>query len=277
MKNFICTTCGVQVESAMAAPEKCLICSEERQYVSSTGQTWTTLEEMIQSGNFKNTISPEEQGLYSVSTSPSFGIGQTAYLVQGKTFNLLWDCITYINSETINEIKELGGIDAIALSHPHYYSTQVEWAEAFDAPLYIHEDDQEWVTRASNKIVFWSGESLEVAEEMVLHRIGGHFKGATVLEWKEGNAQQGVLLTGDIVRVVADRQWVSFMYSYANFIPLPASTVQGIASRLGTVNFTRLYDAFHRIIKNDAKERVQKSAERYVDALNGVHFRTQAL
>lgn len=144
MTNFICNTCGVQSASSAEAPENCSICTEERQYVNSNGQTWTILDDMVQSGNYKNTISPEEAGLSSISTTPSFGIGQTAYLVQGLDFNLLWDCITYIDGETIDAIKELGGIDAIALSHPHYYSTQVEWAEAFDATIYIHEDDEKW-------------------------------------------------------------------------------------------------------------------------------------
>lgn len=47
------------------------------------------------------------------------------------------------DKETINKINELGGINAIALSHPHYYSTQVEWAETFQVLIYIHEDDKE--------------------------------------------------------------------------------------------------------------------------------------
>lgn len=274
MKNFICNTCGVQAASSAAEPENCSICNEDRQYVSVKGQTWTTLEEMFQTGAYKNKVSLEEKGLFSISTSPSFGIGQTAYLVQGTNFNLLWDCITYIDSQTINEIEGLGGIDAIALSHPHYYSTQVEWAEAFNASIYIHEDDKEWVTRPSGKIIFWSGESLQLTAGFILHRIGGHFKGAAVLEWKEEHAQKSVLLAGDIVRVVADRQWVSFMYSYPNFIPLPASTVERMAIQLNEIKFHRLYDAFHRIIGEDAGETVQKSARRYVDALNGLLFNT---
>lgn len=252
-----------------SAPETCSICSEERQYVSVKGQTWTTLDEMIQSKAYKNVISLEEKELFSIATSPSFGIGQTAYLIQGDHFNLLWDCISYIDQPTIEEITRLGGIDAIALSHPHYYSTQVEWAEAFDAVIYIHEDDRGWVTRSSDNIVFWSGESLKVASGIILHRIGGHFKGATVAEW-----QERVLLTGDIVRIVADRRWVSFMYSYPNLIPLPASTVEGMASQLNTMKFDRLYDAFHRVITSGAQEAVQRSAQRYVDALNGKHFDT---
>lgn len=274
MKNYICETCGVQYECSIEAPQKCTICNEERQYVNPSGQTWTTLDEMLKDGTFQNTIKHEEEGLYSINTSPEFGIGQTAYFVQAKGFNLMWDCITYLDQVTIEEVKQLGGIHAIALSHPHYYSTQVEWSEAFDVPIYIHEDDREWVTRQSDNIIFWSGESLEQHEDIVLKRLGGHFKGATVLDWKTGSDQRGVLLTGDIVRVVADRKWVSFMYSYPNFIPLPATTVQNIAELLNGLKYNRIYDAFNRIIIEEADTRVQESAKRYIDALNGELFST---
>lgn len=160
MKNFICTTCGVQYEKSSVEPEQCAICHEERQYVNPNGQSWTTLEEMA--GQYRNQLELEEEGLYSLHTTPEFGIAQTAYLVKNDRFNLLWDCITYIDNETVEKINKLGGLQAIALSHPHYYSTQVEWAETFNVPIYIHEDDQEWVMRPSGKIVFWSGESLEL-------------------------------------------------------------------------------------------------------------------
>lgn len=274
MKNFICTTCGVQTASSAAEPKMCKICNEERQYVSPAGQAWTTLEGMIQSQTYKNEVVPEEERLFAISTSPNFAIGQTAYLVQGENYNLLWDCITYIDPKTIGEIKKLGGIDAIALSHPHYYSTQVEWAEAFDAKIYIHEDDRKWVTRPSDRIVFWSGDSLELNAEMILHRTGGHFKGAAVAEWKKGSSGKGVLLTGDIIRVVADREWVTFMYSYPNFIPLPASTVERMAEQLNEISFDKICDAFHRFVKEGAGAAVQRSAKRYVAALSGELFDT---
>ncbi|MDQ6597950.1 MBL fold metallo-hydrolase [Bacillus salipaludis] len=274
MKNFICETCGVQYESSIEAPKQCLICGEERQFVSSKGQVWTTLEKLIKVGTYSNIIKLQEEGLHSIKTNPSFGIGQTAYLVQDKNYNLLWDCITYIDQSTISHINKLGGIDAIALSHPHYYSSQVEWAETFDAPIYIHEDDKEWVTRTSEKIIFWSGESLELQEGLILQRIGGHYKGGTVLEWKNGSSQKGILLSGDIVRVAADRKWVSFMYSYPNFIPLPRVTVERIADRVNDFTFNRLYDAFNLIIREDADLVVQRSAKRYIEALNGTLFNT---
>jgi hypothetical protein len=270
---YICKTCGVQYGKSEFEPDICVICSEERQYVNPSGQSWTTLDSMCESGEYKNEIVVDEEGLYSLTTKPAFAIGQTAYLVQSEGFNVLWDCITYLDATTIEHVKKLGGIQAIALSHPHYYSTQVEWAEAFLAPIYIHEDDKEWVTRPSELIIFWTGDSLELHKGVVLHRLGGHFKGGSV-EWKEGNGQKGILLTGDIIQVAFDRQWVSFMYSYPNLIPLPASKVQELAQAAGRLKFDRLYNAFHRIVEKNAGESVQKSAKRYVYALNGRLFQT---
>lgn len=274
MNRYICETCGVQYEHSTEEPKQCTICSEERQFISVNGQTWTTLDKLISSKIYKNNINLEENGLFSVKTSPAFGIGQTAYLIQEKDFNLLWDCITYIDQTTIEKIEELGGIDAIALSHPHYYSSQVEWAEAFNASIYIHEDDREWITRPSDKIIFWSGESLTLQNGLTLYRTGGHFKGATVLEWKNGYHQKGILFVGDIIRVVADRNWVTFMYSYPNFIPLPVNTVKRILNQVEDFHFEQLYDAFLRVVKKDAKQCVHNSAIRYIDALEGKLFNT---
>ena len=243
----------------------CPICTDERQYVNPNGQSWTTLPDMISSGTYQTTVTEEQPGLSSLVTTPKFGIGQTAYLVTG-TKRILWDCITYLDQRVIEEV---GQLDAMALSHPHYYATQVEWAETFEIPLYIHEADKEWVTRPSERIVFWSGDRLKLADDVVLHRIGGHFDGATVLEWTTGDEGRGILLTGDIVRVVADRAWVSFMYSYPNLIPLPAVTVEEMVAALDNVRFNQIYDAFHKVVVTDAKAAVARSASRYIEALNG--------
>lgn len=274
MKNFICITCGVQYESSINFPRTCLICNEERQYVNQNGQSWITLESMKLKAAYENNIIQEEEGLHSIKTSPRFGIGQTAYLIQMEGFNILWDCITLLDEETKEAINQLGGINAIALSHPHYYSSQIEWAEAFDVPIYIHEDDKEWVVRTSERIIFWSGETYELHKGIVLHRLGGHFKGGAALEWKNGNNDKGILLTGDIIQVVADPNWVSFMYSYPNLIPLPASKVQEISDAVNKMTFDRIYNAFQGIVKEDAKNVVRKSASRYIAALNGKLFNT---
>ena len=53
----------------------------------------------------------------------------------------------------------MGGIKAIAISHPHYYSSMVEWSRAFGGvPIYLHAADRQWVMRPDHAIVFWEGE-----------------------------------------------------------------------------------------------------------------------
>src|SRR5690625_2440673 len=106
MCNYICRTCGTQYAASQNPPAACEICEEERQYVLPSGQFWTTLEKMRQSGKFSNIIEHKEEGIYGITTKPKFGIGQTAYVVQANGFNLLWDCITYLDEKTIYEMNK---------------------------------------------------------------------------------------------------------------------------------------------------------------------------
>ncbi len=213
MEKWICTTCGTQFPPGEQPPEICPICSDQRQYIGYNGQQWTTLSKMEIEG-YRNEFKEHEPGLIGIGTTPSFAIGERALLVQSPKGNILWDCMSLIDEETFEGIEKLGGLNAIAISHPHYYSTMVEWADRFDVPIYLHEADREWVMRPSQRINFWRGEIYPLIEGMTLIRLGGHFPGGTVLHWQQGMGGNGVLLSGDIIQVVADRQWVSFMYSY---------------------------------------------------------------
>jgi hypothetical protein len=99
---------------------------------------------------------------------------------------------------------------------------------------------------------------------------GGHFDGFQVLHWREGAAGRGVVLSGDQPQVCADPHWVSFMYSYPNFIPLSAPEIDRIVSALEPMPFERLYGAFWpSVVAADAKGAVRRSAERYVRRMRG--------
>lgn len=144
----------------------------------------------------------------------------------------------------------------------------VEWAERFNATVYLHEADRQWVMRPDKRITFWSGETLPLKAGVTLIRLGGHFAGGTVLHWENGADGKGVLLSGDILQVVSDRRWLSFMYSYPNLIPLPAASVQRIRDTIEPWKFERLYGAwFERVVSRDAHAAVIRSAERYINAL----------
>ena len=140
----------------------------------------------------------------------------------------------------------------------------VEWAHAFGAPVLLHAADREWVMRPDEAIDFWEGETRELGEGLTLIRLGGHFAGGTVLHW----AAERALLAGDIVQVVQDRRWVSFMYSYPNLIPLPASEIRRIVDALDPYELDRIYGAWWgRVVAEDGKAAVRRSAERYLRAI----------
>lgn len=266
---FLCTTCGTEYPASENPPETCLICSEERQYIGLNGQQWTTLDE-LRDGR-KNEFHPREAGLTAILTKPAFAINQRAFLLESSGGNILWDCVALLDDGVQEFIRERGGIKAIAISHPHYYTTMVEWSRAFgDVPIYLHRADRQWVVRDAPSIRFWEGDRLALHDAITLIRCGGHFEGGTVLHWPAGADGRGVLLSGDIIQVVPDRRWVSFMYSYPNYIPLGTKAVNRIVSAVEPFAFERIYGAFHPLeVVADGKGAVRRSAERYLRAIDG--------
>lgn len=270
--NFICVTCGTQYPRSEKPPEHCPICEDERQYVGLNGQKWTTLDAIRL--NHKNVFKEEEPGLFSINTEPSFSIGQRAFLIRTTQGNVLWDCVAHLDQTTIRRIRELGGVAAIAISHPHYYTTMIEWSRAFgDAPIHLHERDKMWVMRPDPCVSFWSGETRELLGSLKLVCTGGHFAGFQILHWPGGAEGRGVLMSGDQPQVAMDPRKVSFMWSYPNMIPLNASAIRHIAETLAPLKYDRLYGAFvargRGVVIADAKGVVDRSAERYLQAIQG--------
>jgi glyoxylase-like metal-dependent hydrolase (beta-lactamase superfamily II) len=268
MENFICVTCGVQYEATDSPPEHCLICEDERQYVGKNGQRWTTLSEMQKS--YQNRIEEVDSNLIGIGTTPSFAIGPRALLVQSPGGNVLWDCTSLINDATIEAIRSRGGLNAIAVSHPHLVGSLVELSHTFDnAPIYWHADNREWAMRPDPAFVFWEGETCPLWEGVTLVRCGGHFPGSDVLHWSSGAEGRGALITGDTIQVAQDRRYVSFMYSYPNMIPLNAKTVEHIVEAVEPYEFDRIYGGWwDSIVATDAKAAVKRSAERYIKAIS---------
>ncbi len=233
-----------------------------------SGQSWTTNE--ILGRSHGNTFRQHEPGLTGIGTMPAFAIGQRALLLATGAGNLLWDCISLLDDATIAIVKALGGITGIAISHPHYYASMVEWAHAFDAPIHLHAGDRQWVVRPDSWIKFWDGDTLPLARGVTLIRCGGHFAGGTVLHWAQGDGGRGALLSGDIVQVLPNRNFVSFMRSYPNFFPLSAPAVERIGTLLKPYPFGIIYGAwFDRIVPRDGKTIVERSIARYVAAISG--------
>jgi glyoxylase-like metal-dependent hydrolase (beta-lactamase superfamily II) len=259
-QHFICTTCGVQYEASTDVPASCLICNDDRQYINAGGQSWTTLPAVNR--QHRNVFELVAQGVYAIYSTPAFAIGQRAHLLLSPGGNILWDCVTNLDTTTVSLIKTLGSLRAIAISHPHYYSTIVEWSKAFGGvPVYISKADEQWLTRRHASIHLWEGDRLPLWDDLLLVRCGGHFPGAAVLHQPQG---QGRLFVGDTIQVTPGNNLVSFMYSYPNMIPLPKKEIMAINASVSDLAYDAMFGAFGKYIYSGAKEAMRISVERYL-------------
>lgn len=272
MTCFVCTACGTQHAESEHAPGSCAICTDARQFVPPGGQRWTTLAALRADGGYRTAFQWYEPGLAGVGTVPDFAIAERALLLRLPGGNVLWDCFTRLDAATEEIIRALGGLHAIAISHPHYYATMLEWSRAFDeAPVFLHADDRRWVMRQGPALHFWEGDTLRLpdfGEELTLIRCGGHFPGGQVLHWAGGARGRGVLMCGDVVQVLPAGRGLSFMYSFPNLLPLSGAAVRRIGDVLEPFAFERMYGAWwDRTVPAGGKALLRRSVDAYTAAL----------
>jgi glyoxylase-like metal-dependent hydrolase (beta-lactamase superfamily II) len=272
MPFWTCEQCGAQFPESGEPPTSCPVCEDERQFVNWKGQRWVAREDLAKRHKL---VRREDLGLLGFGLEPSFAIGQRALLVREPDGCVLWDCVPLLTDNVVEHIRSLGGLKAIAVSHPHYYGAVADWSEAFGGvPIYLHGDDRAWITRPHPAIVPWSGESHRLSDDILIVRTGGHFAGGTVMHWRAGAEGRGALLTGDIATVAMDRRFLSFMYSYPNYIPLNAASIQRIARAIEPLAFDRIYGAWwDRNIEAGAKAAFDASVRRYLAAISDPPYR----
>jgi hypothetical protein len=260
----------------------CFICDDPRQFTPPTGQAFTNLD-VLRSSRYKNVFTPipaDPERLISIHTEPKVAIGQRAILVRTPQGNTLWDCITLIDDETIARIKEVGGLKAIVISHPHYYSTHLEWARAFGCQVFLSPEDKEWIAQPDERIqVMIDDEStdIEIFGTRVL-RLGGHFPGLMVLLF------DGRLLIADTIVTTPSGlgSWDTdavgtarrrpegmnsfvFMWSIPNMVPLAPDVIQRMWEMLKPLEFSSTHGAFTGVdivrTPREMKQRVLESMQ----------------
>lgn len=264
---WTCEQCGAQFPVSDAPPPACPVCEDERQYVNWNGQRFLSREELASRHRL---ICRDDLGIPGIGVEPSFAIGQRALLVREADGCVMWDCVPLATREGIDHVRSLGGLKAIAVSHPHYYGAVADWSEAFGGiPIYLHGDDRAFVTRPHPSIVPWTGDRYQISDDVLLVRTGGHFAGGAVLHWRTGADGKGCLLTGDVAMVAMDRRSVSFMHSFPNYIPLNGPAVRRIAAAVEPLVFDRIHGAWWgRNIAVNARAAFDKSVERYLAAIS---------
>jgi glyoxylase-like metal-dependent hydrolase (beta-lactamase superfamily II) len=143
-------------------------------------------------------------------------------LLQTAKGNVLWDLVAFLNPETIEFINSKGCLKAIVISHPHFYTTHLEWAKAFDCPVYVSKDDEEWLNREDTqgirKLVSGVTEIEEVGREVKMIQCGGHFDGSSVALWEKK------LFIADTFMSVP----VSLLFPYTLLHPSPHAHTQTV-------------------------------------------------
>lgn len=259
--QIICSTCGTYYPAA-GTPALCTICNEERQYIPEGGQRWTHPEELNRHHSIH--VNKIHNRFYELEIVPTFAIGQRAMLVRSPEGNILWDCIPLLDEATTAFIRSVGGLRAIAFSHPHYYSNMNDWAETFNCPVYIHQHDATHIVQHGPAIRLWSGNELSLWDGMRLILIGGHFEGSSILH-VPFLSNQGSILCGDTLFLSPSKKHFSVQRSYPNKIPLPANEMRRIRDRLESISF----DAFYGYIRTqnlteNVKDILRMSMARYL-------------
>jgi len=172
-----------------------------------------------------------------------------------------------LDDGTAELIKAAGGLRGIAVSHPHFHNSMVDWAHTFGCPVFIHAANSPWVMGPDPSVHFWDGERVELAPGMTLIHCGGHFPGSSVLHHDRDG---GELFTGDTLYVNPDHRNVTVTYSFPNYIPVSAAEVRRVANAVAPFEVRRLYGQWwDAVIPDGGKEIIRRSAERYTAAIEG--------
>ncbi|WP_024803453.1 hypothetical protein [Nocardia sp. BMG51109] len=269
MTTWICDGCGLEhPESATAPPaDGCVFYSDEvsdemRGDLGPHGQ-WTTHEELARLPH--TTMHRQHgRGVHSFRREPRFAIGHWSFLVRTPRGNLLWDPPAYLDDEVEGLIRTLGGVAAIATSHPHMFAAQIAWSHAFDrAPVLVHTLGKEWIPRPDPVIEYWDDHATPLPGIELIH-VGGHMLGSAV-----AHTTDGTLLTGDTIAGCLTPNWVSFQRNYPQHLPMSASVVRRIVDTLTPYPYDRLYTLGGDTIDHDAERIVAAAANRHIRWVSG--------
>jgi glyoxylase-like metal-dependent hydrolase (beta-lactamase superfamily II) len=261
MESLICTTCGTEYPPDQPVPALCHICNDDRQYINENGQSWVSFNKLKSTHSIR--ISAVCDNLYSLKVQPDFALANRALLLLSPAGNILWDCIPLPDDKSVEFIRSIGGLKAIAFSHPHYYSNMNEWAELFDCPVYIHENDRQWIMYKGKHIQLWNRESLSLWDGIRIVHTGGHFPGSCVLH-VPSLSDKGTVLSGDSLYVSRSKRHIAVMYSYPNQILLRRHEFAAFDKKTSSLEFDTIYGAFdNQDLEGNAQEIFNNSMQRY--------------
>ncbi|ORY29341.1 hypothetical protein BCR39DRAFT_532414 [Naematelia encephala] len=279
----ICTACGTQYPKSVTS---CVICEDPRQFVPASGQSWSSLAELGETRTQRLTEDQEDGRIKFIHTEPGFGINQTPILIETNGGSYIWDCAAYISPHLISYLSSLRmPLKAIAISHPHFFSTSLTWSRALRVPLYLCSADKEWFQRLSDITpqddVRWWTDEIDLGPAVKLIQCGGHFPGSSILHWDRLSESpppldnlptkptpvSGIILTADTIMVQPTQKRFTFIWSAPNMIPLDPHEVIRIYDKVKYLPFGQASSTWPgRFIRQDAKDVLRRSIEEHARA-----------
>ena len=184
------------------------------------------------------------------------------------------------------QISSHGGLRAIVISHPHFYTTHLDWSHAFSCPVYTHAADAAWFNRADDSTspsrVLLTDQTSEILPGVTAINIGGHFAGQLALHWaghlfhadgfvnvpgsftpRESRARIASTATSTTNTTSSSigLTTFSFMWSVPNMVPLNPDEIWGIWCALRGFEFEVTHGLFvgWDVRSEDVKARLLES------------------
>lgn len=229
------------------------------------------------------TPTPGDPKVFTITTHPPFAIGQRAFFIKTPHGNILWDLVALLDDYTKWFIESHGGLAAVVISHPHYYTTHAYWASVFGCPVYVAIEDRVWLSHDidATDIYEWitSGTRL-IVPGVIAIKVGGHFDGSLCLHVQEHEPRTNRLYISDSLVTVPSANGpfthppngvssYAFMWSIPNMIPITPKAIRGICDALQPFEFESTHGAFkgQDVSGTNVKRRIMDSARIAVTAM----------
>jgi hypothetical protein len=195
LSPYACANCGFW-QRWFATPPTCPVCTDVRNALPEDG--WDFVSAAAMPDRLTSSWIDHGDGLVEFRCSPHFGLGGVGWLLERSDGNVGFEAAPWYDDDAFAEIDRRGGIATLSSSHPHAYGALWQLQERFDAPIVLPRADHGW-TKAFGVDLLYDDDHL-LADELVLHRTGGHFDGHAVLH----DVAHERLFAGDAFKVDVD-------------------------------------------------------------------------
>ena len=216
LTHYACTHCGGWILwFDTQEPLCCSNCMDVRNALPNEAFEYLHISEA--KGTYTTKYRKHSEQFYEFWTEPQLGLGSHGWLILHPQGNIAYEAAPFYDAKALEFIKSLGGIQYLAASHPHGYGALWQLQEAFDPVLMIHKDDLQH-TKAF-KVTRPIDDHLELNDNFIFDRLGGHYDGQTSLYVKN----QKLFFIGDALKIEFEDEKPSALSCHKGFhysIPL---------------------------------------------------------